>query len=117
MRYVMMFAVLLILPSCGAMDAMRKMADKATISLDKAEEVLDNATATTAKIKGIVVAADKDGDGQVSGFSELWALLTGIATLLGIGGTVAAQGAKKKLTEHKRDIYSKVDDVRKEMVG
>lgn len=80
------------LTSCSAISKLEGLADKATVSVEKANEILNQGVIVTSKMRQQVYAADKDGDGQISGFSELWALLTGILAVFGIGG--GALGAK-----------------------
>lgn len=80
------------LTSCSAISKIEGLADKAAVSVEKANEILNEGVIVTSKLRQQVYAADKNGDGQVKGFNELWALLTGVLAVFGIGG--GALGAK-----------------------
>lgn len=107
------------LTSCSAVSKLEGLADKATISVEKANEILNQGVIVSSKLRQSVYAADKDGDGVVAGWTELWALITGVLAVFGIGKATSASKATEtvaaKLTEHKKDIYPKIDDVRKEL--
>lgn len=103
MRYALMLAMALALTSCGAMKQVELLAQKATITVEKANEILDDATATSAKIKAAVIEADKNKDGKVSGL-ELWDLLVALGAILGVTGTGLAAKANKKAADVERQV-------------
>lgn len=121
MRAIVFVACILALSSCSAISKIEHLADNATVSVEKANAILDQGLATTAKIKTAIVDADKDQDGKLSGFAEIWAAITSILAIFGIGKAASAnkqtETVAAKLSEHKKDIYGKIDDVRKELVG
>lgn len=127
MKYLALVFLLGLLGSCGLysnLDTTAKnlaeISETAKVRVDQADKMLDKAEtalasvgveakAMVAEAKSVVAAADKNGDGQISGFNEWIAGLGGILLLL----WRQLNGESERRRETNKALFEKVDEMKK----
>ena len=121
MKYLILFLCLL-LPGCGLYSNLSKAAENAEAASEKVRVRIDQVDAVLTKVeakveavksdvKSATQAADKNGDGSVSGFNE-WILLIGA---LGAAAWKQLSSSDQRRRETIKEIFGQLDSVKSQL--
>lgn len=127
MMRTLLLSSLLLLPSCGIYTKLNEAVDRVDLATKEAEKALVGVEAglrqmgeqgqkladKAVEVRAAVAAADKNGDGRVSGVEEWYGLVLQLLTIFGVGGYAVATNAKRR--SNTAALFEHIDTLKEKM--